>query len=104
MEINFQNRKKRTQAVEGPHPQWNETISIPLDIFNETVTHEKLHSIQDIVNLNVYDEYYVDLSIDERDRDSKIHRRKEKNWLATLAIPFSTIYKCNTVWIYMTHA
>jgi hypothetical protein len=35
----------------------------------------------------------VDMIQDDRDRGKKIFQRKERNWLGTISIPFSTLYR-----------
>lgn len=45
--------------------------------------------------LHLFDEVIVDLVEEDTLRDTTIHQRLEKHWLAGLEIPFSTLY-CNS--------
>ncbi|KAJ3083127.1 Coiled-coil and C2 domain-containing protein 2A, partial [Quaeritorhiza haematococci] len=48
---------------------------------------------EECLYLNLFDEILVDMVQDIRDRDRHIHQRRERNWLGTLSIPFTTIYE-----------
>lgn len=51
-----------------------------------------LQSIKDTLYLHLFDEMVVDLIEDETLRETNIHQRLERHWLAGMEIPFSTLY------------
>lgn len=93
VEIQFQQHKERTASVEGANPQWNDTLILPFRPNNNDFKAETLQNVRDHLYLNIFDEVTIDLIQDERDKSNVVHQRKERNWLGTLSIPFSTIYK-----------
>ncbi len=40
----------------------------------------------------MFDEVFTDILEDDRKRSTNIHQRREKRWLGSLKIPFSTVY------------
>ena len=93
VEMHFQHAKQATTIAESSHPQWNETLSLPLSPPGNDFRPEILQNIRDDIYINVFDEYVVDLIQDDRDRNRNVHQRRERNWLGTLTIPFSTVYQ-----------
>lgn len=51
-----------------------------------------LQSIKDTLYLHLFDELVVDLIEDDSLRETNIHQRLERHWLAGMEIPFSTLY------------
>ncbi|KAI8809764.1 hypothetical protein BJ742DRAFT_738029 [Cladochytrium replicatum] len=96
MEASFQNKRGKTSVCDGPNPQWNEVVELEISAPNNDFRPESILngeiSLQYIC-LNLFDEYSVDMIEDDRDRDRKIHQRRERNWLGNLRIPFSTLYE-----------
>ncbi|KAI9202742.1 uncharacterized protein BJ171DRAFT_626486 [Polychytrium aggregatum] len=96
VEISFLQERVRTSTGDGPFPHWNETLVLNVkptdgDFRPESLLESELGT--SIVFINVFDEYIVDLLEDDRDRDRNIHQRKERNWLGSLQIPFTTIHE-----------
>eukprot|EP00842_Homolaphlyctis_polyrhiza_P004473 jgi/Hompol1/5026/HPOL_000561-RA len=95
VEVCFQQRKVRTTTADGQHPQWNETISLDVQAPNDDFSPEALNQTDlctEMLFVNLFDEIVIDLLQDERERATSIHQRKERSWLGTLQIPFSTIW------------
>ncbi len=59
---------------------------------------ETLQAMQDCIYLNVFDEFFIDLVQDSREKGRQIHQRRERNWLGTLAIPFAAVYTQTVVY------
>ena len=59
---------------------------------NNDLRPESLQTCKDNIYINVFDEIIVDVLEDERDRESTIHKRIQRNWLGTLTVPFATVY------------
>jgi Ca2+-dependent lipid-binding protein len=93
VEVQFQHRKSRTAVGDGPNPCWNETLELPFEPPGGDFRPESLQVVRDNVYINIFDEFIVDLNTDDRDRRTRIHQRKERNWLGTLVIPFATLYE-----------
>ena len=97
IEVSFQRRRTRIAAAEGPNPSWNESIT--MDVISETNEFnrgvESMNSESDLltqcVYFNLFDEIIYDNDYDDRDRERRINKRIERNWLGTFNIPFSTI-------------
>ncbi|KXS14582.1 hypothetical protein M427DRAFT_498440 [Gonapodya prolifera JEL478] len=96
VEVHFQRRRVRTVAADGPNPQWNETLSLPFAPFRNEFFQENLletDALLEMIYINLFDEVMVDLVVDDRDKDKVIHQRREKNWLGSVAVPFSFVYE-----------
>ncbi|KAJ3340876.1 Coiled-coil and C2 domain-containing protein 2A [Gonapodya sp. JEL0774] len=96
VEVHFQRHRARTVACEGPNPQWNETLSLPFIPFQNEFVRENLletEALLETIYINLFDEVVVDLTVDERDKDKITHQRREKNWLGSVAVPFSFVYE-----------
>lgn len=93
VEIQFQHRKVRTAAGDGPNPCWNETLTLPFEPPGMDFRPENLQVVRDNVYFNIFDEFVVDLNVDDRDRRHRINQRKERNWLGTIVVPFTTLYE-----------
>lgn len=64
--------------------------------FNEMVYHFRLpssgfYNVQDKLYCQLYDETVVDLLEDDRQRETNIHQRLQRQWLGSLQIPFSSL-------------
>ncbi|KAI8925641.1 hypothetical protein BC831DRAFT_263275 [Entophlyctis helioformis] len=96
VEVGFQQRKIRTSTAEGQHPQWNETIGIDITVPDDDFSPDALNATDigtEMLFINLFDEVVIDLLRDERDRATSIHHRRERSWLGSLQVPFSTIWE-----------
>ncbi|KAK3909758.1 Coiled-coil and C2 domain-containing protein 2A [Frankliniella fusca] len=82
VEVSFQGSTLRTTTAEGANPTWNQDLQIPV---------RPGSSDSDTLFIHLFDEVIVDLVDDDRQRETSIHQRLERNWLASLNIPFSTL-------------
>ncbi|KAJ3105635.1 Coiled-coil and C2 domain-containing protein 2A [Phlyctochytrium planicorne] len=86
----------RSSVVEGPNPQWNETLSLEVRAPNNDFRPESILDNDigmEMVYFNLFDEIMVDMVKDDRDKDTIIHQRKERNWLGGFSLPFTSIYE-----------
>lgn len=90
--INFDGDIQRTKSVEGPFPQFNQTLSIPLKTVNNDYSPESLKLIDKEIYFDVFDEITVEGLRDERDYNT-INQRAEFKWLGSYSVPFSTLYQ-----------
>ncbi|KNC98997.1 uncharacterized protein SPPG_09335 [Spizellomyces punctatus DAOM BR117] len=93
VQLTFQNRHARTTTGEGPNPQWNETLMLPVTPPRGDQAGVEGELDAEEVRFDLFDEMLVDLMQEERDRDTQIHRRKDRTWLGSLTIPFSAIHE-----------
>ncbi|KAK5665703.1 hypothetical protein QVD99_007347 [Batrachochytrium dendrobatidis] len=96
VEISFQQHKLCTAIANGPNPQWNETIELDVDAPDNDFRPEALCETDigtEMLYINLFDEILIDMIQDERERATSIHHRKERSWLGSLQIPFSTIWE-----------
>ncbi|KAJ3213859.1 Coiled-coil and C2 domain-containing protein 2A [Dinochytrium kinnereticum] len=96
LEISFQRVKVRTNVVEGPNPQWNETLSLEVKAPNNDFRPENLLDNDvgmEMVYFNLFDEIMVDMVRDDREKDNVIHQRRERNWLGGFSLPFTSVYE-----------
>ncbi|XP_026280089.1 coiled-coil and C2 domain-containing protein 2A [Frankliniella occidentalis] len=82
VEISFQGSTLRTTTAEGANPTWNQDLQVPV---------RPGSSDSDTLFIHLFDEVIVDLVDDDRQRETSIHQRLERNWLASLHIPFTTL-------------
>uniref|UniRef100_A0A7E4VS45 C2 domain-containing protein n=2 Tax=Panagrellus redivivus TaxID=6233 RepID=A0A7E4VS45_PANRE len=90
VECKFQNSTGLTLAVAGKSPNWQETLTL------DVVAGADLRTIIDSLEVNVYDQKVNKLPSDDREPNS-IHEQMEKTWLASLSVPFSTIYSLGKI-------
>ncbi|KAL2914077.1 hypothetical protein HK105_206335 [Polyrhizophydium stewartii] len=96
VEIGFQQRKIRTATAEGQNPQWNETVYLDVSVPEDDFRADSLNDSDigtEMLFVNLFDEVIVDLIVDERERATSVHHRREHVWLGSLQIPFSTIWE-----------
>ncbi|XP_046670021.1 coiled-coil and C2 domain-containing protein 2A isoform X2 [Homalodisca vitripennis] len=86
VEVSFQNRKCRTTTAEGANPTWNQDLRIPVKLASSG-----LYNVPDKLYCQLYDETVVDLLEDDRQRETNIHQRLQRQWLGSLQIPFSSL-------------
>lgn len=63
-----------------------------------------IQSLKESIHIHLYDEKLVDIIDDDRLRETNIHQRLEKHWLASLRIPFAALYYnsrvgCSSGWL-----
>jgi coiled-coil and C2 domain-containing protein 2A len=95
VELSFQKRKLRTVTGDGPSPSWNETLTLDIKALNGDFKPESLMETDiatEVLYLNIFDEITVDLIEDERERERSTYYRRDKVWLGSIEIPFSTIW------------
>lgn len=92
IEVMFQRNVEATSVADGPNPSWNEELQIPFKAPNNDYSTTNLQTVNDVIYINLFDEYVVDVVADDRDRGTSIHRRIEKRWLGSFKVPFSTVY------------
>lgn len=97
IEACFQKSRVRTSAQEGTSPQWNETLSIEVQPPNGSLSSNSLLESEigmENLFLNLFDEVTINMKDKaDADNDKIIHQRKERNWLGSMNMPFSTIWE-----------
>jgi hypothetical protein len=96
VEVSFQKKKLRTHANEGNAPTWNENLAMDIQAPNEDFKPEALMETElatEVLYLNVFDEVIVDLLQDAKERERSTYIRRDRVWLGSVEIPFSTLWK-----------
>jgi coiled-coil and C2 domain-containing protein 2A len=94
--ITFGNYSRKTKIIEGPFPQFNQTLSFPFEPPNGDFSPEVLSLISQEIYFDIFDELTIDNLKDERD----IHvtnRRAEFRWLGSFSIPFEILYSSKQI-------
>eukprot|EP00818_Percolomonas_sp_WS_P008297 CAMPEP_0117448902 /NCGR_PEP_ID=MMETSP0759-20121206/7651_1 /TAXON_ID=63605 /ORGANISM="Percolomonas cosmopolitus, Strain WS" /LENGTH=1533 /DNA_ID=CAMNT_0005241325 /DNA_START=194 /DNA_END=4791 /DNA_ORIENTATION=- len=92
----FQGRTRKTKIVEGPYPQFNQTINMPISVPNHDFSSDVIKSIKDVLYFDIFDE----LTITNVKDDQYLHdlsKRAEFRWIGGFSIPFSTLYRAGKV-------
>lgn len=96
VELSFQKRTTRSITSEGANPQWNQTLAIEIEAPDGDFRPEALMETDiatDYIIVNVFDEITIDLLQDERERDREMYIRKEKVWLGSIQVPFTSVWE-----------
>jgi coiled-coil and C2 domain-containing protein 2A len=91
VQVVFQNATIETSVASGPSPAWNEELKFPFVPFRNDFSPESLRQNTDKIYINVFDEVVVDVLNDPRQRATTEHNRLDKQFLGTIAVPFSTL-------------
>jgi coiled-coil and C2 domain-containing protein 2A len=83
---------QRTTTASGPNPYWNEELSLPFFPPKNDFSPGNLARVTDCIQFNLFDELTVDLLQDDRERGTNVHQRREKRWLGSFTVPFSTLH------------
>ena len=59
---------------------------------NDDYSALSLQTVNDLVFINLFDEYVTDVLDDDRQRGRVVHKRLDKKWLGGIQIPFATLY------------
>ena len=92
VQARFQGTSRRTSAQEGPAPTWNESLFLPFLPPRGDFSPANLKSIRDELYLNLFDEVYIEGESENYHEEDMTFQRREKRYLGSLTIPFSTIY------------
>ncbi|XP_014273915.1 coiled-coil and C2 domain-containing protein 2A [Halyomorpha halys] len=92
IEVTFQGERRRTNTAEGANPTWNQDLHIPIENPHPSFNPAALQSFKESIHIHLFDEKLVDIIDDDRLRETNIHQRLEKHWLASLRIPFAALY------------
>ncbi|KAI8621278.1 hypothetical protein BC830DRAFT_275158 [Chytriomyces sp. MP71] len=96
VEVSFQGRKARTGVYDGSNPHWNETLYLDVRPPNNDFKPENLLDSEvamERIYFHVFDELLVDIIDDDRERENEIHQRRERNWIGTFSMPFTSLYE-----------
>ena len=96
VELSFQKRKTRSIASEGPNPQWNQTLAVDIEAPDGDFRPQALMETDiasDYIIINVFDEITIDMLQDERERERELYIRKEKVWLGSIQVPFTSVWE-----------
>ena len=95
IEVEFQGKTYRTEAHTGPHPKWNEKMTCkftPTGPMGRLFEPANLCQIQDKITFSLFDEVTYDMAVAEHKYRKAKADRKEKRFLGSFSIPFTTIY------------
>lgn len=96
VELSFQKRKTRSTTSDGPSPTWNQTLAIDIEAPDGDFRPENLMETDiatEFIYINLFDEITVDLLQDDRQRDKEMYIRKERVWIGSIEIPFSSVWE-----------
>ena len=96
VELSFQKKKTRSTTSDGPTPVWNQTLAVEIEAPDGDFRPENLMESDittELIYINLFDEITVDLLQDDRQRDREMYIRKEKVWLGSIEIPFSSVWE-----------
>ena len=91
VEVSFQDRKVSTTSMDGQSPMWKQSLSLPFHPPQGDFSHANLALIDDNVIFTLFDEHEVDDAARGGFLEGENTRRKEKTYLGSLTVPFSTI-------------
>ncbi|XP_074640810.1 coiled-coil and C2 domain-containing protein 2A-like isoform X2 [Tubulanus polymorphus] len=97
VEVMFQSETYATCVADGPNPSWNEELEIDFRPPDNDFSPANLQTIRDVLYFNLFDEVVTDMSEEDIQRQTNVHRRIEKKWLGSLKVPFSTLYLNSTI-------
>jgi len=92
VQVRFQGTSRRSSAQEGPSPTWNESIFLPFIPPRKDFSPSNLQSITEHVWFNLFDEVIVESHGDDYRTEDATFQRRERRYLGSFSIPFSTIY------------
>ncbi|KAL9654001.1 hypothetical protein ABK040_014210 [Willaertia magna] len=94
--VTFDGKVEKTKPVEGPFPQFNQTLSINLNVPRNDFSPDTLRNFDKELYFDIFDEITIESLRDERDYNS-INQRAELRWLGSYSVPFSTLYESGKI-------
>jgi len=91
IEVSLQDYSRRTSAVPGTAPKWDQILSLPFHPPAQSFSPAYLSQVTDVVYFNVFDEIAHVEGVDPRLHHTKV-QRTEHRWLGSFSLPFTTIY------------
>ena len=91
VQVVFQNSQQETSIGAGSAPAWNEDLTFPFVPYRNDFSPESLRQCTDKIYINIFDEMVRDIQHDPRLRGTVEHNRLERQFLGSIAIPFSTL-------------
>lgn len=92
LSVTFQGQNKRTRAIEGPFPQFNETIELDFKAPNDDFSPDSVKFVDQQLYFDLFDEITVDTLKNDSDL-YLLNQRNENRWLGSISVPFSTLYE-----------
>eukprot|EP00741_Cyanophora_paradoxa_P005183 tig00000852_g5023.t1 len=88
-EVRFMSRSGRTRCMEGSSPQWNEAVTMPVEIIQAKGFSPE--EVRDEISINFFDESVAEKPRDDRLKNTVTHH-VERRWLGSFSLPFTTLY------------
>ncbi|XP_029465807.1 protein CC2D2B [Rhinatrema bivittatum] len=91
IEVSFQNTTYQTSMAHGSHPCWNEELQMDFKSPGGDYTYAALSKIKDKIYINIFDEAVIEKHEDNCLRGCSTHSYTKKNWLGSVAFPFTAL-------------
>ncbi|XP_030060823.1 LOW QUALITY PROTEIN: protein CC2D2B [Microcaecilia unicolor] len=91
IEVSFQDTTYQTSMAHGSHPCWNEELQMDFKSPGGDYTYAGLTKIKDKIYINIFDEAVIEKHEDNCLRGCSTHSYTKKNWLGSVAFPFTAL-------------
>ncbi|KAH3746265.1 protein CC2D2B [Pelomyxa schiedti] len=92
VQLSFSGKSTRTNSRCGSRPQWNETLTMPVELEAQSSSNSTfLNTFDEPITISVYDDVTLDIG-DHDDREKNVvHQRTHARFLGSTTIPWSSL-------------